>query len=269
MSKGFAPIYILISLAVMATAVGVYLIQKTTVAPPKTVQPVVVSQPTPTPKPRVDEIANWKTYTNQKYGFSFKYPFVFNEDDKLKFAEKTYLLTLSNGGDDEIKANNLTVYVAKIVDYKLDDRPAAFHFYFDSERKRWLHKETNDSSEFVPKRTNNPIESYIYKTGDANGSSEYLLIPSYSNGYIIEIINSYDRGDSGSYRKGYYNITSDQIIATFKFLPDSPVSGDQTSVEGKFCGGIAANLPQNQCPSGYKCQLEGNYPDAGGKCVKK
>ena len=38
--------------------------------------------------------------------------------------------------------------------------------------------------------------------------------------------------------------------------------------EGKFCGGITANIPKNQCPKGYKCQLEGNFPDAGGKCVK-
>lgn len=36
--------------------------------------------------------------------------------------------------------------------------------------------------------------------------------------------------------------------------------------EGKFCGGVAANLPEDQCPIGYKCQLEGNYPDASGKC---
>src|SRR3989344_8466058 len=35
--------------------------------------------------------------------------------------------------------------------------------------------------------------------------------------------------------------------------------------EGKFCGGIAGIA----CPEGYKCQLEGKYPDAGGKCVKE
>lgn len=40
------------------------------------------------------------------------------------------------------------------------------------------------------------------------------------------------------------------------------------SIEGKFCGGIAANLPENKCPPGYKCQLDGSYPDAGGKCVR-
>ncbi len=43
---------------------------------------------------------------------------------------------------------------------------------------------------------------------------------------------------------------------------------ETNDIEEKFCGGIAANLPENQCPKGYNCQLEGNYPDAGGKCVK-
>lgn len=40
------------------------------------------------------------------------------------------------------------------------------------------------------------------------------------------------------------------------------------SADGRFCGGIAANLPVNQCPKGYTCKLDENYPDAGGKCVK-
>lgn len=40
------------------------------------------------------------------------------------------------------------------------------------------------------------------------------------------------------------------------------------SPEGKSCGGIVANLPEYQCPTGYRCQLDGNYPDAAGRCVK-
>jgi putative hemolysin len=34
--------------------------------------------------------------------------------------------------------------------------------------------------------------------------------------------------------------------------------------EGEFCGGIAGFA----CQSGLNCQLEGTYPDAGGRCVK-
>ena len=50
--------------------------------------------------------------------------------------------------------------------------------------------------------------------------------------------------------------------------PDKqPSNPSVPGADGKFCGGIAANLPQNQCPTGYTCKLDGGYPDAGGVCV--
>jgi hypothetical protein len=33
---------------------------------------------------------------------------------------------------------------------------------------------------------------------------------------------------------------------------------------GTFCGGIAAI----RCPDGYTCHFDGDYPDAGGSCVR-
>jgi len=35
-------------------------------------------------------------------------------------------------------------------------------------------------------------------------------------------------------------------------------------VEGDFCGGMQGMA----CCSGYTCQLDGSYPDAGGTCVE-
>ncbi len=58
-------------------------------------------------------------------------------------------------------------------------------------------------------------------------------------------------------------------IQNSKTQPNIPVVQRADNIEGKFCGGIAANLPENQCPAGYKCQMGGNYPDAGGQCVKE
>lgn len=34
---------------------------------------------------------------------------------------------------------------------------------------------------------------------------------------------------------------------------------------GQFCGGIAGT----ECPEGYICQLDGNYPDAAGICINR
>lgn len=45
----------------------------------------------------------------------------------------------------------------------------------------------------------------------------------------------------------------------------SDAVGSPTSTTDKFCGGIAGI----QCPPNYTCKLNGNYPDAGGACVKK
>jgi len=43
---------------------------------------------------------------------------------------------------------------------------------------------------------------------------------------------------------------------------------NDNGVEGKMCGGFAANLLEMQCPSGYTCKSEDDYPDAAGICVK-
>lgn len=43
-----------------------------------------------------------------------------------------------------------------------------------------------------------------------------------------------------------------------------PTAPGNCANEGGFCGGIAAI----QCCSGLTCQLDGTYPDAGGKCIK-
>lgn len=69
--------------------------------------------------------------------------------------------------------------------------------------------------------------------------------------------------------------TRDGKIVTTKIrlLPENkPKTSSSSSAgtrplgkEGAFCGGIAA-FP---CEAGLTCKLDGTYPDAGGKCVKK
>ena len=53
-----------------------------------------------------------------------------------------------------------------------------------------------------------------------------------------------------------------------KLQPPDPTresTGSPEKTEGSFCGGFAGKL----CPDGYECQMEGNYPDASGTCIKK
>lgn len=78
------------------------------------------------------------------------------------------------------------------------------------------------------------------------GSPKYLYLSNNSKMYLFRII-----GQPG-----------DQILSTFKFL-------DQTSAEGKVCGGFGGEKGQFACPTGYKCKYpEPMYPDAQGQCVK-
>lgn len=41
--------------------------------------------------------------------------------------------------------------------------------------------------------------------------------------------------------------------------------GRQPAAEGEFCGGIAGIL----CDEGLRCIFDGDYPDAGGICVRE
>lgn len=58
------------------------------------------------------------------------------------------------------------------------------------------------------------------------------------------------------------------IMNTIRQIQPQALPEELDPAEGRFCGGIAANLPKNKCPEGYTCQLGSNIPDAGGKCIK-
>lgn len=75
MQKGQILIWIIVGVLVIAVAGGAYYLGRST-TPKPSATPNVISQtpqPTPTSSP-VDETANWKTYTNDRFGYSIKYP---------------------------------------------------------------------------------------------------------------------------------------------------------------------------------------------------
>lgn len=60
----------------------------------------------------------------------------------------------------------------------------------------------------------------------------------------------------------YTKQNSNKIIINSPLVPS--VTTMPTQTEELFCGGITGT----SCPDGYNCQLDGSYPDAGGKCIK-
>jgi hypothetical protein len=132
---------------------------------------------------------------------------------------------------------------------------------------------------------NNPIQIGKFITLHQTINNEYSTHIQHhlwieKNNFIYEYVFLSDKQER--------TLIISQILSTFKFLDNGtitptcrprPACLDSTprclipetedicpssNYENKFCGGIAGIV----CPGGYKCQLDGNYPDAGGKCTK-
>ena len=171
-----------------------------------------------------DETANWKTYTNATFKYSIKYP------DGYEVMQKT---ASQIGPDQNVCITGRGESTCKLIlngiplsRYKLIDNPGGFVFYFDVNKKQWLHDKTNDTSQFVPKRIEGSIEAYTYKTGDIKCLYQYTLIPAPSYDTMIEISNAQCTDDEGNPLPGYDDFSTDQILSTFKFtdLIENPSS---------------------------------------------
>jgi len=86
-------------------------------------QPTPKTQPTSTPSPTpTDETDSWKTYSNQKYGFKFKYPnnYSIKEEEESSTA---FYVWLNNGKDDEFRldvvpSNNSGSFASRLTPVK-------------------------------------------------------------------------------------------------------------------------------------------------------
>lgn len=58
---------------------------------------------------------------------------------------------------------------------------------------------------------------------------------------------------------------NDVHVSSFVLIQNGGSPQRAGAKEGEFCGGIAAF----QCTKGLTCKFEGEYPDAGGVCVKE
>lgn len=70
--------------------------------------------------------------------------------------------------------------------------------------------------------------------------------------------------NSTIYEVAFIASDSSRTAAVAKLLSSIKFSPTPTPVPtSSFCGGIAGI----SCPAGYKCKLDGTYPDAGGTCL--
>ncbi|MBI2330173.1 hypothetical protein HYU94_02190 [Candidatus Daviesbacteria bacterium] len=252
MQKGFTALYLVIALLILAALGGAYYFGRSSIKQPIP-QPQVSTTPVLTPQPVWDESTGWETYTS-KYGYSIKYP---RNWQVITSSWSDDYFTYSVLPDDEV-----------IMRYTKPNQPqhAGFPDGITLSLKKPQDNMQNLSARqwaekiYPPGDTASPYQASVedimvqgIKASKVNtafdGKITIVFIPYQAKMYQLSNI-SVSSSDE-------YEIIFNQILSTFRFLDR------ENSTERQFCGGFAGK----ECPEGYTCKLDGNYPDAGGKCV--
>lgn len=206
--KGFSPIILILIIVIVAG--GAFLIGQSSVNKSKNLENITVTSPDP------DQTANWSTYSNEKYGFSFKYPKL---DDSCcnisgpssESAEEIIVLadksTTMEGTDKPF--NGLAMYV--------DPNPTNMSFsdYVKNEKNILIkHKEAftgdTDMSEGTESNITVAGQEGIMLDGYSWDSIKRIYVPMPDSQNIL-VISKMDES------KGSFNAVFSQILNTFKF----------------------------------------------------
>lgn len=236
MSRGFTSAVIILGVVFFITVATVtfYLGNFSVPQPQKTEVAKITPKSSPTPIP-TDETANpdsiganWKTYINTAFNYQIKYPNGYTISDQ---AEQTKKQTLSDSKICFIKEDHCSVTIA------------SYRNTSNLSLEEWVNKNEVPLQSYggiIKATTKKNLNGYeAFYASNETEAAYYLKHDS----YIYRVDSSINQDDVS-------------ILSTFKFLPDG--------AEGKFCGGITGKL----CPEGLTCKIGGNYPDAGGKCIK-
>ena len=244
-------IFFLILLGLMEGGLYLYKNSNNNSAPTPSPSPVIQTTPTP------DPTANWKTYTGQNY--SMQYP-----------ADLT--TTISNS---ELNIKNK----AGDFDLVIASEPTNLDLSNYVDQKSWCTSIKSSSGKTHTIDSENSLRFEKNPCGLAGSTDIYTVHNGTAYHFSIDTQETYEQNLP----------TLNQILSTFKFTDFNPSCTPRPSCfdsnprclmpetsdmcppsptpssDGKFCGGIAGKT----CPSGYTCQLDVNYFDAGGTCVVK
>lgn len=237
---------------------GLFLSKQLYPTPQITPTPSPISQP-----PTLDPTANWKTYTNVSDGYLLKYPNDWIVQTLTDVKDKFY--SFDALGKEMILSktilgkNGYQMIIFRNFSGPISEEPQIC-VYPDSQI---------DSGTYAPLRFTSDIVTEI-----RDGGYRRSILNEYPDQIRFEVCKPRKNpsADGIIFEPAYITYLTpkkydfqtlnemDQILSTFSFVEDP-----SKKTGGTFCGGFAGTV----CPEGYKCQLEGNYPDASGTCIKK
>jgi hypothetical protein len=184
-----------------------------------------------------DDNSSWEMYMNEEFGYSLQHPRLLSVREMkdqgvyLHFVRfEENKFSQGKGVAVGVSESNFTEEVERIKKTMEEDDNAKLIEEMDTDLNGY-----------------SAIKLYYEPTNTELGEARSILVIEKSP-YIYSISSVPEQMDS--------------ILNSFKFTESN---GIEDSREDVFCGGFA-NIP---CPQGFKCVLEGDYPDAGGTCVKE
>jgi hypothetical protein len=287
--KGFSPIFIVLGIVLLlGIAGGVYFFGKTAylklncpfgivvnnecgwnwTPPPSLWQPS--SSPTPSITPKVDETANWKTYTNTKYKFEFRYPnyWKVSEDAGFSFIQ---LQGIKDGKIDSINGG------ITIID-KMNSRNSTYRKMFVSDIRCPIEAGKIDLSDTtnVYCLTGKDITTDvgIWKAAVECSSSQFYGLKinpencphqfwqDTKDFFYIVHFNFFEPIIKGSNNEIFFK----QFLSTFKFFGSNAGSGKYTCPENGYqnCMPILDAEGQKQCSSEALDWKKVNCPNFSG-----
>lgn len=240
---------IILTLCIVSATSWFFLSTKKTPAPPTPKPQEVIKLPSiaPTSNP----MADWKTYIDKVHHFQIDYPSYLVPTNA---NNPTQSIEFNNNGDDSLKSlENGNFFIGMFIE-KNPEKLSTLAYWQNKVKKGEVRNPT------YKEVTVNDIPGVAVEWPRLDTNNTSVLIAADDEQIIIFQLNYYKNKikDLKNAKKVF-----DTMLSTFKFTD----AVTPTGVGGKFCGGIAGNLPQNQCAPGYTCQLKGTYPDAGGTCV--
>lgn len=223
---GFAPVLIILVLAVITSLGGFLAYQNYRARLSPTLTPKQTTQPSPSPKQIEEatdsaETANWKTYTNEEYGFEIRYPIDLITSSELQVQYQTGVAII----------NEKTIRLITIREPVKDahEEQLVFHMevhfinkqfdLFSQQHYDMVFKEQEDGF----KRDVNIAglhEKGIKTIGVFSGDPPwgyYVLYVGLNNGKTLAILHRSPFMEGLEEKRKYYLSIYNQILSTFKF----------------------------------------------------